>query len=229
MKVSSYNHACVTYIDILGFKHLVETVYKDDPAPIDAILDRFSREQNTTYGAGLFEQLISHKPTSVLSFSDSIFRITDLPAIETDSKLRVVELSDNTKETATIISREINVLRKIQHSLATTTTPHSSNDYPGIFIRGGFTIGRISFDSDKSRVFGPAVNKSVSLEAGTVDKPNKNPIIVIDADCIRTFDNLFSELSKSGAVAKDEEGRLFIDYFTPELLSRIARGSSLFY
>jgi len=119
------------------------------------------------------------------------------------------------------------VLRKIQYSLATATAPLTSRDYPGIFIRGGLTVGDISYGPDELRVFGPAVNRAVHLEKGTEKKPNKNPIITLDADCLHSSKPLFDEPLKNGAIAKDEEGRFFIDYLTPQLLPKVVRSNNV--
>ncbi|MDR1713627.1 MAG: hypothetical protein LBR39_05690 [Coriobacteriales bacterium] len=209
---SSYRTACVTLIDILGFKHMVDDIYRDEPSTIANILELFVSEQSVPDQQSPTGALVSHSPTAVLSFSDTVIRIADMPkSFRGLPHTRVVKVPDDTGEAATTIAHEILSLRRIQRKLATNSFGFEKPGFPGLMIRGGLTVGEISNDHIGSHVFGPALNRAATLEQSAV-----HPMIAIDPDCLKNYSTMFSELVKSGAVASASSDNCYIDYFTPE-------------
>ncbi|MDR1422565.1 MAG: hypothetical protein LBI64_06860, partial [Coriobacteriales bacterium] len=63
-----YKTACVTYLDILGFKSIVDDIYSDDAKPVKAVLDMFAAEQSVADTSSPIGLLVSHKPTVAMGF-----------------------------------------------------------------------------------------------------------------------------------------------------------------
>jgi hypothetical protein len=211
---NQYHAACVTYIDILGFRTIVDDVYCGNSVAVKKILDLFISEQGIVDPVSLTGLLVAHKPTVVMSFSDAVIRIADLPPVNPDvQNVRIVKLSENEQEASATISREIHALRKLQKRLATSALNSERPGYPGIFVRGGLTVGEICYDQQEFQVFGPAMNRAVKLEEAAI-----YPRIIVDPDCLKSHNTVFTAIINSGAIAVASDNHHYIDYFTPECL-----------
>lgn len=113
-----YREAVITFIDILGFKDIIQKSSADDVSSMLEKIKYFSDVNDSEDGEG-------YKP-KVIQFSDSIIRIRPL-----DSK-------ENEAYRYGILFHELNDLVLMQGSLAAN----------GILVRGGVTVGDIFFDSD---------------------------------------------------------------------------------
>lgn len=131
-----YINAFVTFIDILGFKQIIQNKRPED---INQILD----------AVALFSKLpqqrtadISHKEALpiVIQFSDSIIRIQP-----------------------TIGTNELNIARCFYGELGSLLLMHGNLVCNGILIRGGLTYGEVCVRG--GRVFGPAFNRAYFIES----------------------------------------------------------------
>jgi len=211
----NYHMACVTFIDVLGFRSIVDDVYLNNPGVVKAILDQLALEQGVTDAVSQQSFLAVQKPTVVMSFSDSVVRIADLQLDPSLAQgLRVVDLSDNNDEAVDIVTKEVHSLKRMQMRLAIASIGFEKQGFPGVFIRGGLTIGMIFYDTQKHQVFGPAMNKAVTLENSLAVYPR----IVIDPDCVENYPSIFTGMLRSGLIASDSDNSCYIDYLTPGFL-----------
>jgi len=194
-----YKRAIVTFIDILGFKKLVET---ESEKTITDLLELFHmtfnectmirvKSQNTEDGTIKTE---TSTVPQILHFSDSIVRIS-YPDYFGDVRAEVLDdMYEFNKMTM-----EISCLSHIQETLLCK----------GILIRGGMTIGDIVFDSKKDILFGPALNRAYYLE-NTI---SHLPRIIIDPSIVNKASFYFGGLVNSGLLCLDDEMTTYIEYF----------------
>ncbi len=133
--MAAYIKAIVTFIDILGFKEIVETRTPDEIKRIIGFLIQVCDEAT-----------IPDEPPKVfemryINFSDSIVRTS-----------RISDEDDRYEVNLKVIL-ELNAIMHIQRSLI----------QEGVIVRGGITVGEI-FVEDKM-IFGPALNRAYHLES----------------------------------------------------------------
>lgn len=133
-----------SFIDILGFKKLIET---RKPEKIDDVLNSFNRYGTLTYYCHKTDDPNKDIFHSV-SVSDCSIRLTRIPP---------------TKEWIKVFQNEIEILAAIQL--------HLSEQH--ILIRGGITYGDMSFKCDPKHTsfFGPAYLKAYEIESKTAVYP----------------------------------------------------------
>jgi hypothetical protein len=181
-------------MDIQGFTSLVLDRYSEKPEAIYAILKQFKREQYIEP----FNSLIKWRP-EIVSFSDSIVRGMS---------------SENSLSDSETIVNEVKALRLIQQRLFVWMP--DSPDGSGIYIRGGLTAGLAFIDTNENIVFGSAMIKAYSLE-NVRDSPFR---IVVDQTIANKHPKAIKELEKANAIAKDDDGLWFIDYFSVNQFKR---------
>lgn len=183
--------AVVTFIDILGFKNLVEN---RSTSEINEILSLF-HQYNTESPFGRYT---SNKCTST-----EILKLNIKTVFFSDSVVRIRYASDWEKGILSdglymcMLEKELLLLAEIQSNLFKR----------GILIRGGITIGDILFDEETNQLFGKAMNRAYELESKIANYPR----IIIDP----TFSNVYSrsiELIES-PIYIDSEMLFSVDYF----------------
>jgi len=201
----------VTFIDILGFRAIVEDVYRDKPEPVSALLDAFVAEQLVSdpqsFLGGTAES--PYSPNHVISLSDSVIRIAYLPEGVSRSK-KSADIMQDKEGVAKAIGYEVEALRRMQRMLATKRSGLEDQHYPGVLIRGGLAVGDIFYNQKKNQLFGPAMNAAVALERKAV-----TPRIIIDPSAMHTYREAFDLLTSNGSVANDDDGSFYVDYFAP--------------
>lgn len=131
-----YKTVLVTYLDILGFRELVEQ-HKRTPDEILSVLQLMKTMGGVNFGT-LNADGTTNLVTASHAFSDLI--------------IRQVECNEN--NCVSRLGSEMAILARIQFELLTTRRT--------ILIRGGVSKG--SFHMDQGFVFGPAMVKSYELE-----------------------------------------------------------------
>jgi hypothetical protein len=180
-----YRKALLAFIDILGFRNLVQNDRKGIGEPLLAILN-LHKMNNIDY-TELINKITTHneqnKCAELLSimFSDSIVRMR--------------YLDDQVDNNATI-RREILSLMSMQNSLFIEW---------GILIRGGLTIGDIYYDKPDSVLFGSAMNRAYHLENTLALYPR----IILDPNL--DWSN-FITFSANDDIQKDDKDTYYIDY-----------------
>lgn len=139
---NGYIKAFVTFIDILGFKNIIEN---ESPDIINQKLDAMSKFSNLPQQRSAEMTECSGLPI-VIQFSDSIIRIQ--PINEND-ELNIVQS----------YYAELNALILMQGNLACN----------GILIRGGLTYGDVCVKN--GRIFGPAFNRAYGIESSLARYP----------------------------------------------------------
>jgi hypothetical protein len=218
-----YRIACVTFLDILGFCNVVDSVYGNDPKPVKALLDRFVDRQLITDPSDGTGITIKGFAPDVASFSDSVVRIVWLPLRPARKVPGNTDYVGDHKRAALLVGREVAALRKLQWGFAVGRYESESPDHPGIFIRGGLTIGKVfyglkqdpKYNPKSTQVFGPGMNRAVKLEQ---EKGFRYPVVKIDPVAIDANHELFAVSIDNGDIAA-ESGRHFIDSFKPESYS----------
>ena len=187
--MSRSERAVVTFIDILGFKDLVE--HKSD-SEITETLALF-RKHNTKHPSfpyktcpSMEENLINIK---IIFFSDSVVRIRYASDWEKGP------LTDG--HYMFMLEKELILLAEIQSDLLQR----------GILIRGGITIGEIYYNEEANQLFGKAMNRAYELESNIANYPR----IVIDP----TFSNVYSRSIDfiESPISIDSEMLFSVDYF----------------
>ncbi|WP_379088859.1 hypothetical protein [Pedobacter sp. UC225_65] len=200
-EVLKYERRVIAYIDILGFKQIVDDTIMANGRPsqprINWVLEVYKIFNITVKGKFSGDVVNDYKPQSmvVTYFSDTI----------------VISVKYNDKHDA---SRLIHFVKMMQATLADR----------GIFCRGAITVGKIIHT--KSIIFGPGL-----IDAYTREKNDAIfPRIIIDQklakrlidDCVvwvlGIHGAFFFKVPKE-VVKEDEDGQYYIDYFvlyTPE-------------
>lgn len=137
-----YIEAFVTFLDILGFRHIVASESAERiNQKLDAVrlFSQFAQRRRDEYATPDLMPM-------TLQFSDSIVRIQPIPGPEVGN---VYDL----------LVGEITALLLMQGNLACN----------GIFVRGGLTFGNVCVR--ESRVFGPAFNRAYAIESNIARYP----------------------------------------------------------
>ena len=138
----------VSYLDILGFKDWVERE-KENPYKINTILDIFD----------IVQFLSEENSCSPLIFSDSM--------------VRLIKFNNESEFHKNFLSE----IKHLAYAQLSVFCEHDLNDHH-FLLRGGITVGDIYNDKSKSRIFGPAFNKSYELESKSAIYPR----IIIDPE-----------------------------------------------
>ncbi len=145
-----YINAFVTFIDILGFKDIINN---NEPEKVNQMLDAIKvfsslpQRRRPPYNQTKYLPIVTQ-------FSDSIIRIQPVDNFESDEEVEILDL----------FYEEISSLTIAQGNLVCN----------GILVRGGMTYGQICVH--KNRIFGPAFNRAYYIES----KLAKYPRIIID-------------------------------------------------
>ncbi len=148
MRDTGYREVLLAYIDILGFRKLIETSATNSSA-VPTILNALREMKEQTFGGGrVIRDEGNQRPTSIFrafNFSDLTVRAT------------YVDTSTNYID---VLKWEFLYLSSIQ------ITPTCQLN---ILLRGGISIGQISMEPDKAIaddiLFGPALVRSYDLES----------------------------------------------------------------
>ncbi|WP_342657298.1 hypothetical protein NPJ82_10310 [Sphingomonas sp. NY01] len=192
---SGYERAIVTFIDILGFRHLL--------ASRDAgqILEVLNLLRNYTRGDG-HEEPISNRLEELRLYSQSFSESVS------DAVVRV-----RTTETQSRDGPFLYEMLNLMHAQIECLNR-------GILIRGGLTIGQVHVGLDGSGpVFGPAMVRAYEIEQSEAVYPR----ITIDEAAVEAFLNdpsLWQEEQFDGNdlemarryIAVGEDGSYFLDY-----------------
>ena len=199
-----YRQAILTFIDILGFKELVE---KRSPSVVCEILEAFHEQagehilfEGMGYGTYNTDQKENYEP-EIIFFSDCIIRIVfpeNYPSTQT-----VKNKSDNSGVESTVqlifddglpFRDEIVNLSFAQERLLGK----------GILTRGAMVYGDIIYDKEKNILFGPALQKAYQIES----KMALNPRIIVDSTVI---DKAIGSYPVKPLIVLEEDGLNYID------------------
>lgn len=183
--------AVVTFIDIIGFKELVENKSESEMIELLSLFHKYNTKNP-------FDKYLSANCTSTenstlniktIFFSDSVVRIRYAFDWESDT------LFDG--DYMCMLEKELLILAQIQSDLLKE----------GILIRGGITIGDILYDEITNQLFGKAMNRAYELESKVANYPR----IVIDP----TFSNVYSHSIEfiESPIHIDSEMLFSVDYF----------------
>lgn len=188
-----YTNAFVTFIDILGFKNIIEN---DPPDLINKKLDAmaaFSSQPQRRLPGYAHESALP----IVIQFSDSIIRVQP-------------DTGSDELDIASHFIGEITSLLLMQGNLACN----------GILIRGGLTYGKVCVRS--GRIFGPAFNRAYALESSLARYPrilideflalnsDRNPIV--SRIGLTAWQQIYSDIFEY--LYRSEDGQWTIDYLT---------------
>lgn len=203
--MDKYRKAILAFIDVLGFKGLVE---KNNPSLVYKILEIFHEqtEDNRLFGSMGDEhynpkQSETYEP-DIIFFSDSVVRIIfpeDYPNTQTIEN-KSSDISYNYQlllDEFLPFRDELVNLCFIQEKLLTE----------GILIRGGIVYGDVIYDKGKNILFGPALQKAYQIESEFALYPR----IIIDSSIIEkaTTEGLYHV---DALINTDERGFNYIDY-----------------
>ena len=183
--MAEYIKAVVTFIDILGFKEIVETRTPDEIKGIIGFLIQVCDEVT-----------IPDEPPKIsemryINFSDSVVRTS-----------RIFKQNDRYDVNPTVL-HELHALTHIQRSLI----------QEGVVIRGGLTVGEIFLEDNI--IFGPALNRAYYLESKVAKHPrvviDKAVFRALHFDDALLYDEEFGGRI-GNYIKKDESGEYFIDY-----------------
>lgn len=200
-----YTNAFVTFIDILGFKKIIEN---DPPDLINKKLDAmavFSSQPQRRMAGYAHEAALP----IVIQFSDSIIRIQP-------------DTGSDELDIASHFIGELSSLLLMQGNLACN----------GILIRGGLTYGKVCVRN--GRVFGPAFNRSYALESSLARYPrilideflalndDRNPIV--SRMGLASWQQIYSDIFEY--LYRSEDGQWTIDYLTHMYFAEGLAGTS---
>ena len=190
MRDAAYREALLVYIDVLGFRKLIETS-ATDPSTVPTILNVLRElKQQTSEGGRVIREEGKQRPTSIFrafNFSDLTVRATYI-----DTSTNYVD----------VLKWEFLYLSSIQVRLTCQSD---------ILLRGGISIGQISMEPEQSVaddiLFGPALVRSYALEKDAAIWPR----IIVDAPVIEMIKKYEGSLWPE-YVHKDADGQFFLDY-----------------
>lgn len=160
--------AVVTFIDILGFKNLVENRSENEMREILSLFHRLNNESPFSRDIHKDSTLLKElaRTIKIIFFSDSVVRIRYAPDYEKSNICDGLYMC--------ILEKELLILAEIQSDLLKK----------GILIRGGITIGDIFYDNETYQLFGKAMTRAYELESKIANYPR----IIIDP----TFSNVYA-------------------------------------
>lgn len=190
MRDSFYRQALLAYIDILGFRKLIDASALD-PSTVPTILNTLRELKTQTFEGGrVINEEGEQRPTSIFrafNFSDLTVRATYI-----DTSTNYID----------VLKWEFLYLSSIQVRLICQLD---------ILLRGGISIGQISMEPDNTKaddiLFGPALVRSYALEKEVAVWPR----IVIEAPVIEQAKK-HQEPLWGEYYHKDEDGQFFLDY-----------------
>jgi len=194
-----YKDACISFIDIQGFKDLVVTQHSDNPQAVYEILKVFKKAQYMSTDDFYFK----YEP-EIVNFSDSI--------------VRGALLAEQNQEADVEIVNEIRSVRLMQQELLKHISGNSQGfrlEDAGVFIRGGMTSGKTVIIPEENIVFGPTMIKAVDLE----EIEGSSFRIVLDEEMIASYPATMAMLERDKIIARDEgskisDGLWFINYWS---------------
>jgi hypothetical protein len=181
-----YEDCIVTFIDVLGFRNLLETRSAAEIGHIIQKMEEFTRPENIGRSSNFNE---SGKRTHSTSFSQSV----------SDAIVRVRTYDTEYRDGA--LYWEVLDLLHAQIELVNS----------GVVVRGGLTVGKAHVGADgQGPIFGPAMARAFDLES----KEAVYPRIIIDDFAMEehrlsTEDEDF-ELHR--LLASGDDGTIYIDY-----------------
>jgi hypothetical protein len=189
MRDAGYREALLAYIDILGFRKVIEKS-ATTPSVVPTILKTLGDlKKQTSEGGRVIREDGEQRPTSIFrafNFSDLTVRATFI-----DTSTNYID----------ILKWEFLYLSGIQVTLTCQLD---------ILLRGAISIGKISMEPDMAIgddiLFGPALVRSYELESQVAIWPR----IIIDSPVIEKANqegSLWPEY-----INKDEDEEFFIDY-----------------
>jgi hypothetical protein len=191
MRDNNYREALLAYVDVLGFKKLIEKSVAD-PQLLSEILSllRHLKDQTGRGGRLIHEE---GKPLPVSIFR--AFNFSDLTVRAT--------YADTVTNYFSLCQWEFLYLCSIQVDLVCRTD---------FLIRGAISMGLISMEPDKKIdddiLFGPALIRAYEMEK---EKPGP-PRIVIDASVIEKADQHRGGSLWTEHFHRDADGKFFLDY-----------------
>jgi hypothetical protein len=194
----SYRRALITYIDVLGFRELIEKSRKD-PGQVGHIADLLGIAKNHLSSGGRIHRDDAGRPVRIFysfSFSDLIVRCTEIP--------HDANIGD-------FVNWELLYISDKQWELARN----------GVLLRGGMCIGNIYVDSNF--VFGPGLVKAYELEANYAVFPR----IIIDRDLLHKFEKEPGTLFWHDYITRGEDGAYFADYLFGAFLGDLGFGEGV--
>lgn len=184
--VSGYRRALITYIDILGFRELIEKS-KNNSRDVENILELVrSVKQDFSIGGrlGLTEDKKVRRIFYATNFSDLTVRTT------------IVDDTFSSEQIAEYLNWELMYVGSRQLQLALN----------GILLRGGICVGNIFADNEY--VFGPGLIKSYALES----KYAVFPRIAIDWKALHGADKNLLPGIWNDRYSRGEDGVFYVDY-----------------
>lgn len=186
MKIISYEHRVVAFLDILGFRNLLEESVdakgNDAPEAIGALSDLFATVRRTwDLDSPDLRMFSIFGSKQVTTFSDCI--AISFLANEPDQLFYM--------------------LSEIKDLLINLT-------FKGVLCRGAITIGKLVHT--ETVIFGPALAEAYTLES----KAAVYPRVIVDKAVIRAASKGLSSQTKpyiDPIFATDLDGMLYIDYF----------------
>jgi hypothetical protein len=182
-----YEKAIVTYLDILGFRDIVEG---SSPAKVGKILD--SLERRAVPEPENDEERAGYQP-EVITFSDSIVRV------------RKIKKEPNLTHPFGILWNEVLDLVHAQGMLIDE----------GVLVRGGIAFGNISMSG--RQVFGPALIDAYDLESKYAQYPRivLSPYLFqkVRTNRLLLYHDAETEIAHIGdLIRQGDDGIWFIDY-----------------
>jgi hypothetical protein len=185
MQMAEYQKTLLVYLDIMGFKKMIEES-QNDSTKVDVIIDMLKKV----------------KAQTDISFKRPITSRVSVDAMEprnfSDLVLRITALGEGPIQFRTAIMNECAILAAIQSELFLSS---------GILLRGGMCIDDLYHENEI--VFGPALVKTYELETNVAVFPR----IVVDAkSCLLhgTDENTSPQFYLY--VRRGDDGAYFIDY-----------------
>jgi hypothetical protein len=174
----------VTFIDILGFGHLIQGTRKDSDkvADVASLLVKLKKQ---TEAGGRIHRENGGTPQQIFhsfNFSDLTVRCTEIPS--------GANLSD-------FLNWELLYIGELQLGFL----------LEGILLRGGICLGETFIDEGNKIIFGPGLVKAYKLESEYAVYPR----IVIDRDYLAAIDNLGGKYWPD-YVRQGDDGAYFVDY-----------------
>lgn len=197
-----YDKKIVAFIDILGFKNIIENT-ENDRKNLDKLYLMYREIIDSVNKLNEAKTMLKNRET--INFSDYLLAISECEiTLVSDS----IFISINPEGYDELMK----MLRSFQFRMS----------HDGYFLRGGITFGDVIHKSEM--IFGPAVVKAYELESHHADYPR----IIITTETIteifQQIDNYMSERQGNGFIYTEEDktkmlkqdidGYMYIDYLT---------------
>ncbi len=202
---NSYRQAVVVYIDILGFKKLIDDSKRNPEkvSEIAAILEAAKSRLGLAPGIFFLSREKASNAFFTQNFSDLTVRVRFI-----DHDSRII----NDEEYA---SEAINEIAHLAYAQTALIIEHS------VLVRGGICRGDIL--ANPQMVFGPALVSAYTLESESAIYPR----IVVErilVEDILTYDAQYPLLDISSMLSIGDDGNYFVDYLFKSISSSILNG-----